>query len=120
MSGCLRLTHIALREEAGAKLHIVFEVKGSYRLKLRSEVQDRHRFRQVFHTPDAAELLGVVLRDGYSRPPPTPAAMVAMGDDARRRGCWVLLVRVEVVVRRHYCWQNSVGRAVGAGLSRLC
>lgn len=95
--------HIAVGQQAWAELHVIFQVKGPPGLVLHPERLDVCRLGELLHTPDATELLLGVLRDGQPRGSPIPAAMVAVGDGCCGRGGWMLLVRVEMVVR-HYDW----------------
>lgn len=98
-------THIAFGEEVGAELHVVLEVKRHNGLEPCPVGQHGLGLGELLHTPDTAELLLRVLRDGQPGCSPIPAAVVAVTDRRCRSGRWVLLVGVEVVVGSHYDWR---------------
>ena len=56
--------HIAVGQKARAELHVIFQVKRPPGLVLHPERLHICRLGELLHTPDAAELLLGVLRDG--------------------------------------------------------
>lgn len=86
-------THIALRQQPGAELHVIIQVKGPSSLKLLSESCDGSCVRQFLHAAHSPELLMRVLGCRETRSP-TGAARVILS-------CRVL-VSIVVVVGGHY------------------
>jgi len=105
---------IAVGQQAGAKLEIVFEIKRPAGLKLCAEGRQGHRLGQLLDAPDRAELLLLVLllllllllvlRHGQPRGSTVAPTMVAV-DGGGRRGRWMLLVGGVLVVGGHADWR---------------
>lgn len=57
-------TYIVLGQQAGTELHVVFEVERPHSLEPGTECIEVGRLVKLLHTPDTAELLLRVLRDG--------------------------------------------------------
>lgn len=105
-------THIDLRQQPGAELHVIIQVEGPSSLKLLSESCDGSCVRQFLHAAHSPELLMRVLGSRETRSP-TGAARVILS-------CRVL-VSIVVVVGGHYrimktyevqssrmkCWGNN-------------
>lgn len=86
-------THIDLRQQPGAELHVIIQVEGPSSLKLLSESCDGSCVRQFLHAAHSPELLMRVLGCRETRSP-TGAARVILS-------CRVL-VSIVVVVGGHY------------------
>ena len=86
-------THIHLRQQPGAELHVIIQVEGPSSLKLLSESSDGSCVRQFLHAAHSSELFMRVLGCRETRSP-TGAARVILS-------CRVL-VGIVMVVGGHY------------------
>lgn len=96
---------IIIGQKAGAKLHVILEVKGTASLVFCAVRGHGHRLGQVLHTPDTTELLMRVLGNRQPGSSPVTPTVVSVGYCRSSGGCR-LLVGVGVIVRRHYDWRS--------------
>jgi len=91
-------THVALRQQTGAELHVVLQIEGAASLELGAEDDEVHCVGHVAHAPLLAELLLLVLGHRKPRCSPVPPAVVAVAAYRRSGGrCVVLMAMVMVV-----------------------